>query len=186
MKNPKEIPESSTMTVEEYLTEREMSSIPVLLVEGDDDSIFFQLICDELKKDVQNYPQFEKILAHIEIETPIVITTPQKVAGNRREIEYICKKADEINFTGLLVGYVDREFREFYVTIDSVSDNCQFQNRISRILWSRGHSIENYFFDVNVLHDGLRDYGISPEYQVSEALELFEGAINLRCDTLMS
>jgi hypothetical protein len=169
------IPDSAQFTIEEYLTEREMSDIPVLLVEGEYDSIFFQLFQDELEPATQScFPECVDILRHIEIDTPEIIKSPdgQKL-GNREKVEIVCGIADSNPFTGMLAGFVDREFRGFVIN-ECVYDDIGMQNQVGRILWSRGHSVENYLFDVQTLRQGLRDYGISSKFSVRDALLIFE------------
>jgi len=175
MGNNAVIPDSAMFTVEEYLTEREMSNLPVLLVEGKDDSIFFQLIKDEL---VQNLTKDESYslesLLSIEIDTPEIVKSPEGCAlGNREKVEYICKIADEFDFKGSLLGFVDREFRES--SLDGyIHDRLGTHNKIGRVIWSRGHSVENYLFDFRTLRDGLVDFGVNQKYPIQAAIQLFE------------
>jgi hypothetical protein len=180
------IPDSAMFTVEEYLTEREMSDLPVLLVEGNDDSIFFQLIKDELIKNLdENESIYLMPLSSIEVDTPIIIKSPEdNVLGNRGKVEYICETADSIGFKGLLVGFVDREFREFDLA-QHIHDRLKTHNKLGRVIWSRGHSLENYLFDWGILRDGLRDYGVNSHYSIQDVLEVFrinfDKIINIAC-----
>lgn len=169
------VPQSAQMTVEEYLTEREMSNLPVLLVEGSDDDIVFQLIRDELiKHSDEQSTELIDLLQKLEIDTPASISSPTgEKLGNRSKVEHICDMADREPFHGILVGFVDREFREFEVT-DRIVDNLNCHNQVGRLIWSRGHSIENYLFDWSHLRDGLRDYSINSSFPFQKALELFE------------
>lgn len=175
MGNNSAISDSATFTVEEYLTEREMSSLPVLLVEGSDDSIFFQLIKDVLVQELaQNESHSLESLSSIEIDTSEIIKSPEgRVLGNREKVEYVCRIASDFNFKGLLLGFVDREFREFDLD-EHIQDRLGTHNKIDQVVWSRGHSIENYFFEFNTLRDGLRDFGINSRYPIQSAIQLFE------------
>ena len=180
MSNNTVTPDSATYTVEEYLTEREMSDLPVLLVEGSDDSIFFQLIRDELIQ-MLGTDELERLeqLSCIEIDTAAMIKSPEdSVLGNREKVEYICQSADSIiDFTGLLLGFVDREFRAFNID-EHIQDHLPTHNTIGRLNWSRGHSIENYLFEFSILRDELRNLGISPNYSVQNSLKIFEPNFN--------
>jgi hypothetical protein len=170
------IPDSAMLTVEEYLTEREMSDLPVLLVEGNDDSIFFQLIKDELiqKLDTDELERLKQ-LSCIEIDTAAMIKSPENsVLGNREKVEYICQRADSIiDFTGLLLGFVDREFRAFNID-EYIQDQLTTHRTIGRLVWSRGHSVENYLFEFSTLRNELRNLGISPNYSIQNSLQIFE------------
>jgi Protein of unknown function (DUF4435) len=141
-------------------------------VEGNDDSIFFQLIKDELIKKSNENNLVD--LTSIEIETPVCIKAPDgEILGNRGKIELICNTADQISFRGLLLGFVDREFREFALD-GKIQDILNSHNKVGRVIWSRGHSLENYFFEFEKLRDGLRDYGINSSYPIVEVLDLFK------------
>jgi|GEM_PF-1453615 len=177
---PINIPVSAQLTIEEYLTERQMSKLPVLLVEGNDDDIAFQLLRDEiLNHSDDQTPELIELLQRLEIDTPANISSPtDESLGNRSKVERICYLADTEPFQGLLVGFVDREFREFEFT-DKIVDKLTGHNQIGRIVWSRGHSIENYFFAWSILRDCLRDYGINSAFHIQEALELLENNFTL-------
>jgi hypothetical protein len=69
------------------------------------------------------------------------------------------------------VGFVDREFREFDLA-DEIKDMIGKHNVIDRLIWTRGHSIENYYFDFSILRKPLRDNSVTPYFD--DALELFE------------
>ena len=185
------VPDSAKFTIEEYLTERKMSSLPVLLVEGKDDSIFFQLIRDELLKlvDRSNVGQM-KALSCIEIDTAEIIKSPQdNPIGNRSKVEYICKMADDLSLNQSLVGFVDREFREFNLS-PYFEDCLKVQNNIGRVVWSRGHSVENHLFEFVILRDTLRDIGINSMYPIQDALDIFKmnfkSIIALSCATSLA
>lgn len=175
MSNNTVVPDSAKFTVEEYLTEREMSYLPVLLVEGRDDSIFFQLIRDELIQ-MLGTDELERLeqLSCIEIDTAAMIKSPEdNVLGNRQKVEYICQSADSIDFTGSLLGFVDREFRAFNID-EYIQDHLPTHNKIGRLVWSRGHSVENYLFEFSILRNELRNLGISPNYSIQNSLQIFE------------
>lgn len=180
MSNNTVVPDSATFTVEEYLIEREMSDLPVLLVEGSDDSIFFQLIKDELIQ-MLGTDELERLeqLSCIEIDTAAMIKSPEdSVLGNREKVEYICQSADSIiEFTGLLLGFVDREFRAFNID-EYIQDQLTTHRTIGRLIWSRGHSVENYLFEFSILRDELRNLGISPSYSIQNSLKIFEPNFN--------
>ena len=180
MSNNTVTPDSAQFTVEEYLTEREMSYLPVLLVEGSDDNIFFQLIKDELIQ-MLGTDELEKLeqLSCIEIDTAAMIKSPEdSVLGNREKVEYICQSADSIiDFTGLLLGFVDREFRAFNID-EHIQDQLTTHRTIGRLIWSRGHSVENYLFEFSILRDELRNLGISTNYSVQNSLKIFEPNFN--------
>ncbi|MET0397017.1 MAG: DUF4435 domain-containing protein [Longimicrobiaceae bacterium] len=178
---------SATLTPDEYLTERMMSKLPVLLVEGEFDDIFFQLVRDELlSNDIVQLPlENAHQLRSIQIETPQMIASPDgEKLGHREKVELVCGLAGSDVDRTKLVGFVDREFRRFIATTildDYLECSCQF----GRVRWSRGHSIENIFFDYAIMRPVFRDLGVSSYYNVAEALaateEHFDDALRVAC-----
>ena len=159
------------LTPEEYVTEIIMSNDRFLLLEGADDEEFFTIICNLLK---QNEAQIsaEKLY----LLKKIIIDTAERIQGelgNRAKIEKICdlvaQEPPDVN--NRVLGFVDREFREFEWSND-LKDHIKTHKINKRLIWSRGHSIENYFFEISTLRKAFNDYLVSSFYQ--EAFEIFE------------
>lgn len=161
---------STQYTPEEYITEREWSSIPVLLVEGRDDRAFFQLMLDELRKcDTAFQSSVE-----VQIDTPELIKAPtDRPIGNREKVELVCNLAHELGSHAKLVGFVDREFRGFTLS-PQIADELSGEFRHGRVLWTRGHSLENYLFEFDVLRAPFRNASVNASFDYQAALDLFE------------
>ena len=141
-----------------FIARVKMSRQNILLVEGKDDKSFFERLCD------QTY--------NVKIHTAqqISITTP---TGNREKVERIANLISGEAYSNRFVGFVDREFREFELST-LIYDRLQRHNQIDRIVWSRGHSIENYLFEFSLIRDVLKDsMTIDPEL-TNQALSLME------------
>ena len=123
-----------------------------VLVEGKSEKIAFRNLKYELDIDID---ELEIDSAEYLIEFEDSEGHPQKL-GNREKVEEISKivVAESQNlenngrepYADKFIGFVDREYREFQVS-NSIQDllNC---HRVSdRLVWSRGHSIENYLFE---------------------------------------
>jgi hypothetical protein len=80
-------------------------------------------------------------------------------------------KIGKSEYASRFVGFVDREFREFDLESE-IQDLVGKHNIIDRLVWSRGHSIENYFFDFAVLARPLRHHSVTLYYR--DALDLFQ------------
>ena len=91
--------------------------------------------------------------------------------GNRERVEVICESLKDEGCAKRFVGFVDREFREFDLSED-INDLINKHNIIGRLIWSRGHSIENYYFDFTVLRRSLRHHSVTEHFD--DALSLFE------------
>ncbi|MEA5467947.1 DUF4435 domain-containing protein [Spirulina sp. 06S082] len=101
------------LTPEEYVTEIVMSKDLFLLLEGTDDENFFTVIYNYLKNQyLDSSSEKLKRLKRLRIENAEQIKGLPK---NRDRIESVCQlilKEDE-NIKKRLLGFVDREFREF-------------------------------------------------------------------------
>jgi hypothetical protein len=81
----------------------------------------------------------------VTIDTVERLGTIEGISGNREKVEFIHQLALENGFD--VAGLVDREFREF--DLITLKDNRPGHHSISdSLFWTRGHSLENYFFDV--------------------------------------
>ncbi len=69
-----------------------------------------------------------------------------------KKIEEMCKSYSKEN----LVGFVDREFRNFEMQ-DSIIDQVQGHYQDGNLVWSRGHSVENYYFDPEIFRGPFQD-----------------------------
>jgi hypothetical protein len=163
------------ITPEEYLTEIIMSENRFLLLEGSDDEKFFILIRNYLRK---NEAQISA--EKLDSLKSVVIETAERIQGelgNRAKIEKICELVaqEPSNVNNRVLGFVDREFREFEYS-HYLKDNIKTHKIYNRLIWSRGHSIENYFFEISTLRETFNDYLVSSFYQ--EAFEIFESKFN--------
>ena len=145
-----------------------MSHKKRLLLEGKEDKQFFKLLLDEFC-----HSENKKIFQEISIDIAEIIDFEEPV-GNRKKVERICRSVKGASYSERLVGFVDREFREFALG-DIIQDNLSIHKIQDRLVWSRGHSIENYLFDFSILRNPLRDLSATDCFD--EALELFEKII---------
>ncbi len=86
-------------------------------------------------------------------------------------METISESVNGKKYARRFVGFVDREFRGFHID-DVIKDDIDKHNTIDRLIWSRGHSIENYYFDLSTLRRPLRNFSTTPFFD--DALDLFE------------
>jgi len=74
--------------------------------------------------------------------------------GNRERVEEICNTLAGTPYERKIVGLVDRERREFDIE-STLSDRLGRHFQRGGLVWTRGHSIENYTFDHNVIVEAL-------------------------------
>ncbi|VEJ54964.1 DUF4435 domain-containing protein [Pragia fontium] len=145
--------------VNSYITMLQMSSKQRVLVEGRSDRI-----------------HLKNLLSHFKMSRKTQIDTAQDIRGNsdknkkcnRQKIEDIHALCHEIKSTYFLC---DREFREFNIT-DKIDDNLKTHFQRNQLFWTLGHSLENYFFEIDILSDAYSYLSFS-EYK-SEAISKFE------------
>jgi Protein of unknown function (DUF4435) len=164
-------------TIQEYLRYIQLSHKKHLLVEGKEDKRIFKLLFDEFKQE-------KKILDvdKIDIDTAEILSftdTPR----NCDRVKSVCLSIENKDYQDKLVGFIDREFSEFEYDGVPFQDKLQTHKVEGRLVWSRGHSIENYFFDFSILRDSFRGL-IAIDY-FAETLLLFqiviESAIQRAC-----
>ena len=159
---------SSLYSLAGYCNKLRMTRNRVLLVEGPTDKrVFEQLIDKVLSHDSQIDPP-------VEIDTAESIKSPDgRSCGNGAKIELLCAWLEREDIGNKLVGFVDREFRNFCLRGDGpVHDELGDHLVQGRLVWSRGHSIENYCFDFRILKEALTIFSCSDETQ--RAIEMFE------------
>lgn len=130
-------------TPEEYKKILQMSPKKRVLVEGRDDlnslSILFEEFLGDNWRDVYNI--------ELERADTFLIGVPEV----RKRIETVVALISETELRNQLVGFVDREFRKFSWENGELIDQISRHFIDDRILWTRGHSIENYFLDEKIL-----------------------------------
>jgi 5S rRNA maturation endonuclease (ribonuclease M5) len=148
-----------------------MSSFKYILVEGKDDKTTIKYLIREL---------FGK-RSDIKIHGAHQIEFGSKI-GNRERVEEICRSIRGKRQTKRFIGFVDREFRGFELE-NQINDSIKKHNIIDRLIWSRGNSIENYYFEFNILSKSLRHFSTTEYFE--DALDLIEQnleqIINLAC-----
>ena len=157
------------LNYDEFINLVRMSKDSHILLEGAQDKAFFDILCQA----VGIIPL--RLNAH---SSPLAITTAESiksdtiVVGNRDKVEEICELIKGQSFQFRFAGFVDREFRDFKIA-ESIRDEVHAQRCIGRLIWSRGHSIENYMFDFDVIKEPLHD--ASPNTDIAQrALEVLE------------
>jgi hypothetical protein len=106
------------------------------------------------------------------VDSADIIESPLSGAmGNRRKVEEVSRGLHRLPDSGNIVCFVDREFRGF-VDHGTMEDRLGSEHVIGRLVWSRGHSLENYAFDVDILTRTLRM--LSPTTWFAHALAQFD------------
>jgi len=153
--------------LESYRNYLIMSNSKHILVEGSNDKRVFMLFIDELLHQSGSETAYSKIV----VDTAEQLLDFEKSLGNRAKVETVCQRLIGQYCARKLVGFVDREFREFD-RIPLVRDRIGAHKVCGRLVWSRGHSVENYYFDFETLRVPLRAFSVTDAF--CDALDLFE------------
>ncbi len=156
--------------LQDYLNSVQMSGRKHLLVEGKYDRQFFRIFLNTFISHIK-----------VDIDTAESLSSPEIVGGNRQKVEKVTEIVNFKEYASRFVGFVDREYDEF--DLEEIADNLKCHNQISRLVWSRGHSIENYFFDYQIIHESL--LGLSSVECFDRAIKnfatCFEKTIQIAC-----
>ena len=142
------------LSYEEFITAVQMSKLPHILLEGSQDKTFFTRMCETAAKAVPH--------KDVTIATAEQLRSDVSVLGNRDKVEKVCELVSTRPFQYRFVGFVDRELREFSLD-EAIDDELQKHHCEGRLVWSRGHSIENYMFDFEVAKQPLLDCSTNQE-----------------------
>ena len=158
-----------------------MSKHRHILLEGSRDKSFFRRMNEAARSVRHCTPPNVDITTAEELKAEIL--NAQDRIGNRDKVELVCGMVGKRPFQNRFLGFVDREFREF-VFSDTIADTLRSHHCEGRLVWSRGHSIENYMFDYEVFREPLCDF--SPNQRVADiALGIlkdnFPEILNIAC-----
>ena len=170
------------LSYKSFVNRVRMSRHPHILLEGTRDKRFFDVLHFAME-DLEDNCRDNKGQLRIITTTAESIKADNPGEGNRQKVENVCQIVAGYPCRERFVGFVDREFRRFRFG-DILEDCLQSQHRIGRLVWSRGHSIENYLFDFAIVKNPLRVCTPEPEVARS-ALDIlrnnFVELINVAC-----
>lgn len=151
-------------TMAAYRNMLRMSPKKRLLVEGPTDRRAFRMLFQGLGVSK----------ASVDIDIADLIDHKEGSIGNGEKVEAVCRSISTQSFSNRLVGFVDREYREFGLG-PGLSDSLGRHAVNGRIVWSRGHSVENYFFSTEILREPLRTFSVTDFFD--SALDLFDAVV---------
>ena len=128
-----------------------MSDMPILLVEGPGDAEFFDCLRKALDLNAGN----------VRIDDAD-FKIPGRENNRRGNVEYVAKEIvgnhKYQRVAKRFIGFADREFDDFDFEQSPIIDYIGVQRQDGRLIYSRGHSIENYVFDYDLIIDALEEH----------------------------
>lgn len=152
-----------------------------LLVEGRDDKRIFDILLDELfSRSTQSIERADITIDSA--EALVSFSNTRSDLGNRAKVESVSQSIAGTPYEDRFVGFVDREYREFK-TGTVLEDPIAGHKVLARLVWTRGHSIENYFFDFASMYHPLRAFSTTGHYRDALYLleRVFEQVIFIAC-----
>ncbi len=135
-----------------YFVKVSVSHKKYVIVEGNDDRNALDLLCQEIFSDDPVY------MTYFNFELVDMIEDNRLFGlGQREKIEKICEYFFSKKLGDKLIGFVDREYRLFFEN-NKIIDKISGHFCIDNLVWTQGHSIENYLFDPKIL---IRAYQIN-------------------------
>lgn len=136
------------LTIDEFKEVIKEGKKKYILVEGPSDKMAIESLLQEFGV---NEDKFDIYFAS-EIEIPSM-----GGLGVKEKVEKISKLIGTESYAKRFVGFSDREFGGFNPDGRSIVDLLEGHKLDGRLLWSRGHSIENYFFNESVLQETFKN-----------------------------
>lgn len=158
------------VTVNEYIAEIEFTKQKRILVEGWTDKIAISKLIGQYT-DPSNGDK--TISLNVEIDTAERIKH-DGVLLNSQKLKNVIMALDSRYHETRVVGFIDREFDGFVLEPD-IDDISRSHQTTESLVWSRGHSLENYFFDLRVIRRSV--FALSTTDQ-SQVLNLFEDKVS--------
>lgn len=159
--------------VDAYVRRLRMTGNRILLVEGKSEKRMFSRLLDTLPPPIQDHS------SRIVIDTAEIVRSPTNGRlGNREKVELVCRMASRNRPSGSskLVGFVDRELRRFDCDGNTIADHLGAHMVDQILVWSRGHSMENYLFDYGILRGAVFCLATNDPDDLQAALTAFENA----------
>lgn len=164
------------VSIDTYIAEIKMTNRRILLSEGKSDEV-------ALRKLIIKYCEFNGIVfsdIRFQFDTAERIKE-NGILYNREKIETVLLKIKSKPYEKKIVAFLDREFQEFLWDTD-LEDLLKCHKQEGQSVWSRGHSLENYFFDPLVLKESI--FELSNEdhsNSIQLFLDLLDKSINIAC-----
>lgn len=166
----------SRRRIQDYRVQIMVSMNKHILVEGKDDRNILLRLLNKLSEAGIISGRFDVDTAE-DLESPLA-----QAIGNREKVEEVCSGLGQ-DVAGRFVGFVDREFRGFNLSADTVTDEIAAHLVKGYLLWSRGHSIENYLLDFRTLSHAIQSSTITHEYSLalSRLERVYPDVLRLAC-----
>lgn len=164
-------------SIEAYRLKLRMTASRVILVEGKTDKVVMShLVLRARDKDLPGNA------TGLVIDTAEMLRSPLGSSlGNREKVELVASTIGDDPVFDHFVAFVDREFREFD---DKALRDCLLGHYVQgHLVWTRGHSVENYFFEATLLRTAIQSLAVSDNFvdAADEFAKVWPQALRVAC-----
>lgn len=174
---------SPKFTPQEYRIYLMNSSEKHILVEGKNDKYFIERTLSYLANQIKKPELTEQVLVD---SAESLIKADSGTGNNKQKIQEIAKSIVGKSYSQRFIGFVDRDFDMFdwdYEQTQILQDNFPGHNIEERIIRTRGHSLENYLFELDIVSKFFDINTTIPNAQTATNLfrQIFKSVIYSAC-----
>ncbi|WP_255502494.1 DUF4435 domain-containing protein [Okeania sp. KiyG1] len=154
-----------------------------MLVEGKNDKYFIERMLSYLANEIDKPELTEQVLVD---SAESLIKADSGTGNNKQKIQEIAKSIVGKSYSHKFIGFVDRDFDMFdwdYEKTQILQDNFPGHNIEERIIRTRGHSLENYLFELDIVSNFFDINTTIPNPQIATNLfrQIFKSVIYSAC-----
>jgi len=174
---------SPKLTPQEYRNYLRISSKKHILVEGKNDKYFIDRMLYYLANEIEKPELNEEVVVDTAAS---LIKADSGTGSNKEKVEEIANTVVDKDYSQRFIALIDRELYLFdwdYEKIQILQDNFPRHNIEKRIIRTRGHSLENYLFELDIVSNFFNINTTIPNPQTATNLfrKIFKSVIYSAC-----
>ncbi|NES01848.1 MAG: DUF4435 domain-containing protein [Okeania sp. SIO2F4] len=170
-------------TPKEYRNYLRISSKKHILVEGKNDKYFLERMLSYLANEIDKPELTEQVFVD---SAESLIKADSGTGSNKEKVEEIANSVIDKSYSQRFIAFIDRELYLFdwdYEKTQILQDNFPGHNIEKRIIRTRGHSLENYLFELDIVSNFFNINTTIPNPQTATNLfkQIFKSVIYSAC-----
>ncbi|MEB3340216.1 DUF4435 domain-containing protein [Okeania sp.] len=154
-----------------------------ILVEGKNDKYFIERMLSYLANEIDKPELNEQVVVD---SAEFLIKADSGTGNNKEKVEEIANSVVDKPYSQRFIAFIDRELYLFnwdYEQTQILQDNFPAHNIEKRIIRTRGHSLENYLFELDIVSNFFNINTIIPNPQIATNLfrQIFKSVIYSAC-----
>ncbi|MDJ0554881.1 MAG: DUF4435 domain-containing protein [Microcoleaceae cyanobacterium MO_207.B10] len=170
-------------TPKEYRNYLKISSKKHILVEGKNDKYFIERMLSYLANEIDKPELTEQVFVD---SAESLIKSESGTGSNKEKVEEIANSVVNKPYSQRFIAFIDREFYLFdwdYEKTQILQDNFPGHNIEKRIIRTRGHSLENYLFELDIVSNffNINTTISNPQTATNLFKQIFKSVIYSAC-----